>query len=192
MKKLLTLLALTVAGTSFLNAQVALFDLGSPDFDIQAEQGEYTQTSTGIEWSGDVQAGDLVGGFFPIALDLSPYTTAPWQFGVAMSISGENPNISFTGEFFDSNFNSAIYSGSTPNIVNGFALLDFDHLSDPGFDYTNVVGFQITWGGSGFEPATVITATSVTVVPEPATWALLGLGAAALLFFRRRRGPARA
>lgn len=190
LKKLLTLLALTIVGASFLHAQEALFDLGSEDFDIQAEQGAFTQTLAGIEWNGDMQAGDLVGGFFPVALDLSAYTASPWQFGIAMLISGENPNVSFTGEFFDSNFNSAVYSGSTPNIVNGFALLDFESLSDPGFDYTDVVGFQITWGGSGSEPATVVTATSVAAVPEPGAvgMLLLGLGVCALRRSRAKLG----
>jgi hypothetical protein len=188
LKKFLTLLALFAAGSSFLHAQEALFDLGFPAFDIQVDQGSFTQTSTGIEWSGDMQAGDLVGGFFPMALDLSAYTTAPWQFGIAMVISGENPNVSFTGEFFDSNFNSAVYSGSTPNIVNGFALLDFESLS-PGFDYTEVVGFQITWGGTGFESATVVTATSVAAVPEPGVVGLVlfGLGVCALRRSRAKR-----
>lgn len=176
MKKILTLLILTIVGGSILHAQEALFDLGSPDFDIQAEQGSFTQTSSGIEWSGEMLAGDYVGGFFPAALDLSAYTFAPWQFGIVMSISGTDPAVSFTGEFFDGNFNSAVYSGSTPNIVNGIALLDFDYLSDPGFDYTNIVGFQITWGGTGTESATVVTATNVVAVPEPGSVGLLLLG----------------
>ena len=51
---------------------------------------------------------------------------------------------------------------------------------------------QVTTGGSGSPPSvpapmTGLTSFNLRVVPEPSTFALAGLGAAALMIFRRRK-----
>jgi hypothetical protein len=67
---------------------------------------------------------------------------------------------------------------------------------ESGYNYSTktLTPFQITTGGAGTPagpPATLTTLTGFSltagVVPEPSTFALAGLGAAAMLIFRRRK-----
>lgn len=188
MKKTIAILAVAVLGTVAVQAQsVDLFNLGSVELDITNDQGAYSQTASNISWQGNPQFGDLVaGGLLSGPYDLTAYTGPGWEFGLTMAIVGTNPNLPFTVELFDGDFNISLYNGSTPNIVDGIALLTLGS-TDVGFSFANIIGFQFTWGGTGSEAGTTVTVTDFVAVPEPSTYALLSLGALALGGYAARR-----
>jgi hypothetical protein len=73
--------------------------------------------------------------------------------------------------------NAGTISGSFLNVANGQRLATLDNFGS----------FQVNYGsGSAFAP-NLLVLSAFTPVPEPATYALFGVGLAALLALRRRR-----
>jgi hypothetical protein len=107
----------------------------------------------------------------PNALTLIPSATTPF-FGS-----------SFPGYFFGPN----VSPGSS---VNGVITVQVRYNNSVTGEFGNSGLFQVTLGTSSTAlPADLVglTAVQLQVIPEPSTIALAGLGAAALLIFRRRK-----
>jgi hypothetical protein len=171
-----TLLALSLAAASAATSfaqQIDLVSLGSPIFtvDAGATTASYSQTGSGLIFNGAYALGDTLGGSFA-SQDWSAYTAPPYQFGVVMSLTGINPDLPFSVQFYDSAFNVInTYSGTTTLDTNSpFQSLT---LAIPGTGVlSDVAGIQFTWDGGG---TVNTTAEKVAVIPEPSTYALLAL-----------------
>lgn len=109
-----------------------------------------------------------------------------------MSFTGINPDLVFAVTLFDDSFNVVdVWDVSTVGITDTPGIAQFLAVTIPGTgNYSSIVGMQIDWGGS----ATINTkATEIVAVavPEPATYALLAMGAVAMggyMMRRRQRG----
>jgi hypothetical protein len=89
---------------------------------------------------------------------------------------------------------NAIYSGSSVGGVPVFAQIGSTNSVNPGDLVTTYDGLAFGWrevfGTASSSTADIssilVTRNDVAIVPEPATFALVGLGCAGLLVFRRR------
>ena len=185
-----TLLALSLAAASAATSfaqQIDLVSLGSPIFtvDAGATTALYSQTGSGVIFNGSYALGDTLGGTFT-SQDWSTYTSPAYDFGIVMTLTGINPDLPFSVQFYDDTFQVInTYSGTTT----GATTSTFQPLSlaIPGTGIlTSVAGIQFTWDGGGTINATV-EKIAATAVPEPSTYALLALGGLALGGYAMRR-----
>lgn len=180
-QSLLALAVTTLSLAPSLGQQVDLVSLGSPTFTVDsgATTAAYTQTGSGLVFNGAYALGDTLGGSFT-AMDWSPYATS--TFGVVMSLTGTNPDMPFSVQFYDDTFAVInTYSGFTTGAtVSTFQPLT---LAIPGTGvFSSVAGIQFTWDGGG-----TINATAEKIaVPEPSTYAMLAFASVALGAYRYR------
>jgi hypothetical protein len=194
---LTALIALTSIGLPVASHAQNSAPLGEDDFTIDEDSitmapGTYSQTSTALVLNGSFSLGsDSLGGVFSSSYD---WVSAP-GFGFTMSITGPNPSLAFFVELYDDVLGFiSTYEGSTFGVGSTPSVVELDFVSfAPGRDQTDlssVDGFQFTWS-VGLTPSTInASIENITVVPEPSTWALLGLGVlvtGAAIVRRRRR-----
>jgi hypothetical protein len=168
-----------------LSDPAAFGGLVSPTF-----TGLGAQTSSGFVYNGTVNFGDNVFGQLASAQDWSSQLGPGVVFTLLMNVSGTNPNIPFSLELFDSSFVSIdIWEGTTVGLG---ATPSYNNLSlntAGSGDYSDVGSFVLTWNTGGPE-AINSTISTIAVVPEPSTYALLALSGLALggyvVRYRRR------
>ncbi len=191
---LLAALAASALSTSAL-AQTALEQLGTANFTVDggSTTASYSQSSTSLTLNSPFALGDTLGGVFASSTDWSAYSdTNTFTFGLTMSATGASPNVGFTIEF---------YNGALDQIVNGYQGVASGLSSTPTFvpvtlsavgtdDLSSIGGLQFTWDSAG---SGAVVVDSVSVVPEPTTWAMLVFGAALFggLTLRRRLAAVR-
>ena len=129
------------------DASFDLLNLGTNSFTIDSgiSIGPYDQTGDSLVFSGNVSLGNTQAGTFA-EQDWSGYES----FGLRMTLTGENPELPFTVEFFDVNFESiAKYQGNTAGLsfVPTVAMLGLSMVGNENF--SQVVGMQFTWDGEG-------------------------------------------
>jgi hypothetical protein len=189
MKQLLTTAILTTTLATSAFAQIDLVSLGSSTFTVDpgATTASYTQSGSGIIFNGTYALGDTLGGTFATQDWSNPAYT---EFGVTMTLTGSNPNLPFSVQFYDAAFNVInTYGGTTVPLVAGSPTYTPLSLNIPGTGIlTSVAGVQFTLDGGGAINTTVET---VSAVPEPSTYALLVLGGLALSAYRLRRHAVR-
>jgi PEP-CTERM putative exosortase interaction domain len=183
------LLVLTLALASQLNATsgVDLVNFGSASFTVDpGSTATYTQDLVGITMNTTPALGDTWYNSSMIKLvdDWSGFT----GFDILMSVAGVNPALPFSFTLYDTNFESINeYQANTASAGLTLTGVPLD-LSLPGNgNFADVQYLQFTWGGGG--SAVNVTTTGLHGVPEPSTYALLGLAGLALAGYavRRRR-----
>lgn len=142
-------LAVAASWLSVVPSAKASFDLvnlGTDTFSIDpgATTADYSQTVDSLIFDGTFALGDTLGGTFA-AQNWTAYET----FGLRMSLTGTNSNLSFTVQFYDSTFaviNS--YQGTTSGL--SLAPIVMLSLSLPGTtNFSSVAGMQFTWDAPG-------------------------------------------
>lgn len=159
------------------HAYIDLVSLGSPGFTVapEATTAAYTQSSDGIVFNGTYVLGNTLGGTFATQNWSNPAFTT---FAVKMTLTGVNPNLPFSVQFYDEAFGIInTYNATTTGILGTPTYVDLT-LGIPGTGIlTSVVGVQFTWDGDGTINTTV---QGVAAVPEPSTYALLSIVGLAL------------
>ena len=171
---------------------LADFGSGSYTVDPGSTTATYTQGALGLTFSPAVSLGDTLGGTWNSApLDWSSYSDLASTIYLKVVFTGANPQSPMVLNIYNTDFSLNIqYEGTSVPIgqVIGANYLPFA-LTPGTFSaavLANVGGAQITWGGSG---SAGVRVEGVATVPEPSTYALLGLAGLALAGYavRRRR-----
>lgn len=180
-----TLMLLAVCAPT-LRAFTIQYNLGSSGFTIDpgSTTVSYSQTETELILSGGFSPADSIAGFFVGGTYNFSGLSGLGSFPLKLSISGVNPDASFSVDLFDDTLNvintyvgSTIGVSSTPSFVSAA-------LAIPGTgDFASVTALQFTWNDSSSA-----NMTFHQVVPEPSTYALvLMTGAGTILLWARRR-----
>lgn len=173
---------------------IDLADFGSGSFTVvpDATTATYTQGALGLTFSPSVSLGDTLGGTWNSApFNWSSYAGLANTIYLKVVFTGANPASPMVLNIYNTDFSLNIqYEGTSVPIgtVIGANYLPFA-LTPGTFSpavLANVGGAQITWGGSG---SAGVRVEGVATVPEPSTYALLGLAGLALAGYavRRRR-----
>lgn len=171
---------------------LADFGSGSYTVDPGSTTATYTQGALGLTFSPAVALGDTLGGTWNSApLDWSSYADLASTIYLKVVFTGANPLSPMVLNIYNTDFSLNIqYEGTSIPVgeVIGANYLPFA-LTPGTFSaavLANVGGAQITWGGSG---SAGVRVEGVATVPEPSTYALLGLAGLALAGYavRRRR-----
>ena len=176
-------------------AQTDLLSLSSPQsfgplVSPSFSTGVGSQTGSGFVYNGSVNLGDNVyGDFVSSPQNWSSQITGGNVFSLLMSVSGTNPDIPFSIEFFESGGNQdsiAIWEGLTVGLTSTLTYNNLSLLSTGTGDYSSVGSFTFTWNPGSAESINS-TISTVAVVPEPSTYALLALSGLALGGYAMRR-----
>jgi hypothetical protein len=193
-----SILAITLT-LSLAQAQgyIDLADFGSGSFTVDPDSstGSYSQGALGLTYSPSVALGDtLVGTYNSGPLDWSSYADLANTIYLKVVFTGANPSSPMVLDIYNTGGAASLqYQGtSIPiGVVVGANYLPF--ALNSGYTplqiagvLSDVVASQITWGGSG---SAGVRVEGVATVPEPSTYALLGLAGLALAGYavRRRR-----
>ena len=193
MKTFLALtLAVAVLTSTRLSAQTDLLSLSDPESFGPLVSPTFTglgsQDATGFVYNGSVSPSDNVFATF-VSQDWSSLLGVSDVFTVLMSVSGANPEIPFSIEFFDSSFISIdIWDAFTTGITSTPSYNNLTLLTPGTGDYSDVSSFVLTWNGAVAETIDS-TVSTIAVVPEPSAYALLALSGLAFggYVIRRRR-----
>lgn len=149
------ILAAAIAGLFVLGAGPApasttLQSLGIDSFEIDPNattMPTFSQTSDALVLDGNYGLGATLGGLFTgYPFDWTGFTT----FGLLMSVDGLNPDLSFSVDFFDSNFDIInTYLGDTSSLSLTPSVVMLTLLLNGNGDFSEVAGMQFTWGGPG-------------------------------------------
>jgi hypothetical protein len=184
MKNTIKAIAITlVAGILTCNAQT-LTDFGTTNFTIETNFTNVTNSQTAT--TATITSGEA-GGIFA-GTPTTPFSlNSTDSIVLVLSFTGTNRNTPFVLAFYDSGFvpigeytgnTSAATSASTPTNL-GLTL------TTSAFSGASVGAIQMTLNGEG--NSINYTLHSVSVVPEPSTYALMALGGLFLFFMVRRR-----
>jgi hypothetical protein len=149
----LTVMALTVAFPVWAARDLQSLGSGQLLVDPGATTAVYSQTTNALVLSGAYSLGDTLGGTF----DGPPQDwTGFTGFGLLMGVTGTNPFLPFTVEFYDTALkviNS--YQGTTFGLTDtpSLAMLDLWRVGTG--DFSSVVGMQFSWDSGGTIDASI-------------------------------------
>jgi hypothetical protein len=195
--RLILITVVSLLGTYPALAQTDLLSLSSPPAFGPLVGSSFStlvgsQTVSGYVYNGGVSLGDNVyGDFVSSPQNWSLEITGGNVFSLFMSVSGTNPDIPFSIEFFESGGSQdtiAIWEGTTVGLTSTPTYNSLSLLSTATGDYSSVGSFIFTWNPGSTESINS-TISTVAVVPEPSTYALLALSGLAFggYVIRRRR-----
>jgi len=189
------IIAVSLSGACPVLAQTDLLSLSSPAafgplVTPSFSTGAGSQTGSGFVYNGSVNLGDNVyGDFVSSPQNWSSQITGLNVFSLLMSVSGVNPDIPFSIEFFESGGNQdsiAIWDGTTVGLTSTPSYNNLSLVSTGTGDYSSVGSFTFTWNPGSAESINS-TISTIAVVPEPSTYALLALSGLALGGYAMRR-----
>lgn len=184
-QKLLSLLALPFVACVAQAQWIDLVGLGTDTFTIDpgsVTAVNYSQSASALIFNGAQADAATLGGTFATQDWSNPIYTG---FGMVMSLSGANPNLSYSVQFYDAGFGVInTYTGSTVGLTStpSFSPLTLA-IGGTGI-LSSVAGVQFTWDTGGTINTTV---QGVAAVPEPSTYAMLALAAIGVSAYRMRR-----
>jgi len=130
-------------------AAFPLQNLGSDSLivDPEATTAIYAQTDNVLRFHGSYGLGDTLGGVF----SGDPQDWTPFgSFGLRMAVTGENPNLPFTVEFYDAGFNVInYYQATTVGIGLRSLVVHLDWSRSGTMNFSQVAGLQFTWDSPG-------------------------------------------
>ena len=128
-----------------------------------------------------VNAGGLLGGDGSINGNLSLLSGAKFQFSLTQTLNADSGTVTFGGlSIADIIGLDSSVPNDTYTLIGGTSTFNFANVSNFGInEAANLGGGKLAY----FQPGSL----QVVVIPEPSTWALLGLSLAMLLYVRRCR-----
>lgn len=153
------------------------------DTGIAVQEGgvAFSQTATALSINASfaLGAGVLSASFLqfgdPAAYNWSGVTA----FALTMSVTSAVPNMPFSLEFFAIEDGEGVrvgeFTGNTEGLSSTASLVTLNEAFRG--DLSAVAGMTLTFSGEGSLNTTI---NDITAVPEPSTWALIGLAAAIL------------
>ena len=158
-----------VATSLVASAQQTLVSFGSGSFSVDpgAVTAAYKQSGQGISFGPGISLGDSIGGrISPIRL---PGGSS--SLGLIMRLNGANPDLPFSLEAFDANFNvTAKFQGQTSDLVGATSFVPLK-LVEGSVQASSIAGLQFTWDGGGavnVELLSIATTTSPASPPSSA------------------------
>jgi hypothetical protein len=130
---------------------------------------------------GSVGEDNVEGGAGAETLVITPNATGPFTLSAVTFTNTET-----TGGGDDATIFLDQYATEFADIPIGDASGTFTYNA-PSNTFTTFVAFENSDGNDDFEISQIVLDIETAAVPEPSTWTLLGLGAGALAWFRRRR-----
>lgn len=184
--KAFTLLALVLAVTPVIGGQTILTGFGTGQFTLDTENSlllSSSQTATALTISVNDQTGAFAG-LFSAPVNISGQSSA---LVFTATVTATNPASNFQLQIYDGN-SFFSFNGNWGSFVTGASTSVMLPASstDP-FDFTNVQGFQLLFGGTGSTLNVTFDQLTTSAIPEPSTYAFLaGIAAFGVCIARRR------
>jgi len=202
MKKLL--LTLTVVAATALT----MYGQGRVSFNNSVSGNVISiTTNPALAAAGQGAPGAVLGSTYSIQLLWAPSGSYATEAAFLAALVGSGPAVAFLGTTGDAASNAGLFAGgATPNPAGtAMPVAAYTMQARAWFNNGQYATYDAAFNGGanvGFSAFFTLTPTvaptpapattglqsfTVGIVPEPSTFALAGLGAAALLLFRRRK-----
>lgn len=165
------------------NAAVLLTNFGSSNF-LNIDKGgftSYSQTSNSLNIVGLDNVSGLSGGF-SAAADISGQFDTLTLFGTATAAPATTFNIGLV----DSSFRETVYRSNSWADLATLGAVSLNRIDSNPFNFSNVIGLNLTVGGTGSPINATLSGLTASAVPEPSRALLVMMGLASLATRRRR------
>jgi hypothetical protein len=184
---LVALLGICVAGPSDSRGELATFGSGSYTID-EVFGFNYVQASDVLTLNTPFSTGSYIGGNFGAPYD---WSAVP---GFALQLRAPaNPIIGTLGVFFLDELSGLIagYAASTDGVGTTQTNVQLEIAEFGTMDFSGVANIGFNWSSASVSSSGDSLVIEALVVPEPATWSLLGLACLGWAAWRWRRMSSR-